>query len=66
MPKKELPAPNQYSLVEVEDHLIHGVILNRKIGQGIFIQRFGMIRVVNIGISGLNLSIVGINGASTP
>ena len=50
-------------LTEVDNRNMSGLTLTRKIDQGIFIKRFGLIRVTDIGFRFLHLSIQGIGNA---
>jgi|SRR3989344_6952360 len=65
MPEQEPVGQSLFNPIEVGNRKIKPLALTRKIGEGVFIQNFGTIRVVDRGIEYLYLSIKGIGENTT-
>ena len=68
MTERESTLPKHFNLVEVENPDFRGLVLNRKVGQGIYIQKFGTIKITGIDSDYLRFSIDGFGerGKSLP
>src|SRR3989338_731242 len=68
MTERESTMPKHFNLVEVENPDFKGLVLNRKVGQGIYIQKFGTIKITGIDSDYLRFSIDGFGerGKSLP